>query len=103
MLHTHPHLVDMAQARANVHPPDPKFTPHHSPLDPYQDQDMVGLKSTVEEYGARMRPLGTGGDPTLASAEKERLIFEAIVANTIEVVERAKRAQVSLKPFDPPV
>jgi creatinine amidohydrolase len=103
MLHTHPHLVDMALATANVHAPDPKFTPHHSPLDPYLDQDMVGLKSTVAEYGVKMRPLGTGGDPTLASAEKGRLIFEAIVANTVEIVQRAKLASVSLKSFEPPV
>lgn len=103
MLHTHAELVDMSKAVANVHPPDPRYLSHFAPLDPYQDKDMIGLKSTIEEYGEHQRPLGTAGDPTLASPEKGRRIFEAIVANTVEVVERAKRAQVVLKPFEPPL
>ncbi|MHB1132830.1 MAG: creatininase family protein [Chloroflexota bacterium] len=103
MLYTHPHLVDMSLAVANVHTPDAKYSPHFAPLDPYQDKDMVGLKTTIEEYGARQRPLGTGGDPTLASAEKGRLIFEAIVANTVEIVERVKAETVTLKAFEPPL
>lgn len=103
MLHTHADLVDMGKAAANLTHVDPKYLGHFSPLDPYQDKDMVGLKSTICEYGERMRPLGTGGDPTLASAEKGRRIFEAIVANTVEIVTRARHAQVVLRPFEPPV
>jgi creatinine amidohydrolase len=103
MLFTHPELVDMSKAVRQEKNFDSKYLGSFSPTDPYIDRDMVGLKSTIDEYRKAMSPAGTGGDPFRASREKGQKIIEAIVANTVEIIERAKKTNVVLKPIEPPL
>jgi creatinine amidohydrolase/Fe(II)-dependent formamide hydrolase-like protein len=78
-LATRPHLVRMDRAETFV----PRFSSHY--LD-------FASKRSVEWYArtARISPSGVMGDPSKASAEKGRRIWEVMVRNLVEFVEDLK-------------
>jgi creatinine amidohydrolase/Fe(II)-dependent formamide hydrolase-like protein len=104
MLYTHPDMVDMSKAASNPAQSNPKYMSSFQILNPFlADRNAISTKLTPEENRAHLQPSGVYGDASRATAEKGKRIFEAIVANTVEVVERAKGMEVKLKPVDPPV
>lgn len=104
MLYTHPDMVDMSKASGQRAEADPKYMGSFTILNPFlTDRNAISTKLTPEENRQKLMPSGVYGDASRASREKGQRIFEAIVANTVEIVEQAKQAQVSLKPIEPPV
>ncbi len=105
MLYTHPDLVDMTKAIAQVEDHDPKYAGSFIVSNPYlADWDMIGTKPTPDEFRMKAWPVGNTGDPTRASKDKGRRIFQAIVQNTVEIIEKTKKRDVLvLKPVEPPV
>lgn len=80
MLYIHPEVVRMENARPDI--------------DPRRDQGR--LTRQPDSPNGVYSPTGAWGDPTLATAEKGRLITEALVASLIE-----KIADFSLPDFRP--
>ncbi|MCA9751509.1 MAG: creatininase family protein [Gemmatimonadetes bacterium] len=79
-LYTRPHLVDMSKAKAAV----PRFSSAYL--------SFSGSRSV--EWYARTHKIsrdGVLGDPTKASVEKGRQIWEIMVRNLVELVEDLKR------------
>ena len=104
MLYTHPDMVDMSKATNQPAQANPKYMSSFEILNPFlADRNAIGTKLTPEENKKALMPSGVHGDATRATKEKGRKIFEAIVANTTEIVERAKQMEVALKPVEPPV
>jgi creatinine amidohydrolase len=107
MLYYEPGLVEMKEAERVVGAKQGKFSFAFHMLDPELDGDRVSIKNTWREFrqgiSIRMgmlqpkaRPSGVEGDPTLATAEKGKRVHEAIVENTVELVERFRRMPISL-------
>ncbi|MBI3966907.1 MAG: creatininase family protein [Chloroflexi bacterium] len=104
MLYRYGHLVDMSKAVRAVHTPDPKYAWSFGNPDPTGvGLNLVSVRSTIAEFGERSGPTGVGGDATLASVEKGQRIYEGIVENLCELVERWRTAPVTLRTFDPPL
>ena len=106
MLHSYPQLVDMTQAKRAVHVSDSRYMfGAFSTPDPAQvDVNFVYRPSTVEEFGEHSRQFqGVGGDPTKATPEKGRLIYDAQVSNVCELIEIARGHQVTIKDFSIPI
>ncbi|HLJ61055.1 MAG TPA: creatininase family protein [bacterium] len=105
MLHSYGHLVKMSEARRAVHPPSGRFCfAGFATVDPaVAGVNFVWAPSTPKEFLARSGPTGVSGDPTLASPEKGRLIFEAQVNNLCELIAATRRVAVEMRPFDIPI
>lgn len=105
MLHSYGHLVKMSEARRAVHPPSGRFCfAGFATVDPaVTGVNFVWAPSTPKEFLARSGPTGVSGDPTLASPEKGRLIFEAQVNNLCELIAETRRVAVEMRPFDIPI
>lgn len=104
MLYLHPEFVDMSKAVNHANTPDPRYAGSFSITNPYlANMNAVGLRATIEEFTKRVGPAGVEGEPLRASKEKGQKIFEAVVANTIEIVERAKKQPVVLRPVEVPL
>ena len=98
MLYAYPDLVDMSDVPVNVPEVDRDLFPAHIPGDPRIDGNTYQLYPTLEEY-RRSSELGEGatGDPTLATKEKGRIIFEAMVRNITSVVMAARKHEVTIR------
>lgn len=115
MLYYQPELVEMNEAARSVGPPPEKFSYSFLMLDPELEGDRVSIKNTWREFRQgvsirtgelhpKERPSGVEGDATLATADKGRKVHEAIVQNTVEVVERFRRLPVTLtREVEPPL
>lgn len=105
MLYTHGEFVDMSKATAQPEKPSSSYTGSFIVSNPYlAGWNAIGTKPTPDEYKKRSWPGGHEGDPTRATKEKGQRIFEAIVANTVEIIEMVKRREVGpLEPVRPPV
>lgn len=105
MLYSHGDLVAIEEAVPAVHAPTGRFhvTGFASPDPSLPSLDMAWSPRTVEEFGRATAPTGTVGDPTAATAEKGRRIFEAEVANLLELVERSRKEEVQLKQVPVPL
>ena len=105
MLHSHGNLVKMSEARRAVHPASGRF--HFggfATVDPAVTAvNFVWSPPTPGEFLERSGPTGASGDPTLASAEKGRLIYEAQVNNLCELIDQSRRVPVTMRPFDIPI
>ncbi len=75
-----PHLVKMSQARQSV----PRFSSRY--LD-FTSKRAVSWYA----YTQRISPSGVMGDPTKASAEKGRLIWQLMIDNLVKFVEELKQ------------
>lgn len=60
------------------------------PTDPFAGGDKVLVYGGVEDQ-AEFAPMGHVGDPTRASAEKGKILFDAIVANGVEFIDDLRR------------
>jgi creatinine amidohydrolase len=93
MLHIMPHLVHMERAKdylpipTKLYDVDPRSTKDTLCYVPSTAKDII---KTVKDSG------GTGGRPTLASAEKGKILHEHLVARLVEVVREFQKD--SLKP-----
>ena len=104
MLYKHEELVDMNKAVKALEVYDPKFLTSFISLDPRLDYDRVFFRSTPEEQRQARGFVSSRGDPTLASREKGRRIYEAIVNNTVEFIDQMVRpARVEIKGATLPV
>ncbi len=105
MLHSYGHLVNMREAQRAVHPPNGRFSlAGFATVDPaVAGVNFAWAPATPQEFLARSRPTGASGDPTLASPEKGRLIFEAQVNNLCELIADSRRATVTMRPFEIPL
>ncbi|MHB1006832.1 MAG: creatininase family protein [Chloroflexota bacterium] len=104
MLYLHPELVDMSKAVRHVVVNTSKYEHNFAIHNPYRaDSNSFATRATIEEATAEMGPAGGMGDPLLASKEKGQRIFEALVTNTLEIIEMARKRQVTLKPIDVPL
>ena len=105
MLHKYPELVDMGQATKRLRSYDPKFVTTYTSMEArVMARNPVSVKSTPEEARQQSGDQGHGGDPTLATAEKGRRIYEAIVDNMVEFIERFVRpAEVEVRRPEVPV
>ena len=88
MLYIMPHLVHMEKAK--------DFSPQHGILydvDPRSPKDtLCYVPSTAKEITETAKDSGgTGGRPTLASAEKGKILHQHIVARLIEVVRQFQK------------
>jgi creatinine amidohydrolase len=106
MLHSYGHLVVMDEARRAVHTATGAFTygTFASPDPAAPANNVVWAGSTVAEYAERTAAGGgVGGDPTKASADKGRLIFEAQVDNLCQVIAYSRTLPVERRTFDVPL
>ena len=98
MLYAYPDLVDMSDVPVNVPEVDRDLFPAHIPGDPRIDGNTYQLYPTLEEYRRSSEPgEGATGDPTLATKEKGRIIFEAMVRNITSVVMAARKHEVTIR------
>lgn len=98
MLFTHEELVNMSEISVNVPKVNKDLFPALIPGDPRINGNTYQLYPTLEEYRESSEPgEGATGDPSLATKEKGRKIYEAMVRNTISVVTEARRCEVKLK------
>jgi creatinine amidohydrolase len=105
MLHSYGHLVKMSEARRAVHVSDGRFNfAGFATVDPaVANVNFAWSPFTPGEFKERSGPTGASGDPTLASREKGRLIFEAQVNNVCELIAHSRRVSVTMRPFDIPI
>ena len=104
MLYKHEELVDMEEAVTALETYDDRFLTRFVNLDPRLNYDRVSLSSTPEELRQARGPVGSRGDPALASREKGQRIYEVIVSNTVEFIDRMVRpAKVTIKGTTLPV
>ncbi len=107
MLYYEPDLVDMSQAEVAVGSHEEGFAYSLLMLDPELQGNRVSIKSTWREFRqgvsirtgdmvAKKKPSGVEGDPSLASAEKGKKFQEAIVENTVKIVEKFRNIPVTL-------
>jgi creatinine amidohydrolase len=105
MLHSYGHLVEENEiARATGHPGTYVFGGFNT-ADPAQtESNFVYRPLTVEEFREHSLPRrGVTGDPTKASAEKGKRIFDALVANVLDIVDASRAHDVKLKSFPIPL
>jgi creatinine amidohydrolase len=105
MLHSHGDLVKMGEARRAVHPPAGRFNlGGFATVDPaVANVNFAWRPLTPGEFSEKSGPTGASGDPTLASPEKGRSIFEAQVSNVCELIAESRRTPVTMRPFDIPI
>lgn len=105
MLHSYPHLVNMREARRATHTPAGRFCmAGFATVDPaVSSMNFAWAPATPEEFLARSAPTGVSGDPTLATAEKGRLIFEAQVNNLCELIVQSRRVPVTMREVQVPI
>jgi creatinine amidohydrolase len=98
MLHKFPDFVDMGEAVAHVPEPDRALFPALVPGDPRIEGNTYQLYPTVEEYAAASAPgAGITGDATLATKQQGEIVYEAMVRNTIAVLEKARKHPVTIR------
>ena len=79
-----PSLVQMDKAEKDIgFPPSDYFY-----------MDWVDGPGSMMEYWSTLSRTGTMGDPTLASAEKGRVLLDAAVAELVTVIDEMKRRQI---------
>lgn len=105
MLHKHPHLVDMSQAVKQIPRSSGHLRHHHLAFEPeFAASNSVMVKHSWQEATRANSPAGLWGDPTVATQEKGRRIYEAIVEQASRfVLEEVIPAEVTLKPVQVPV
>jgi creatinine amidohydrolase len=103
MMYAHGDLVDVSKAVKQVRPYDPKLLGGFIFMEPSLTWNRVWSPRTVEEEYETNKPWGGRGDPTLATAEKGRQIYEAIVKNTVEFLERVRQVPVTIKARSVPI
>ena len=88
LLHLAPHLVDMSKAQKEMDFQQSKYI--------YWDLQGGAVGGTVAfmDYWSRMSKTGVIGDPTLATKEKGRLIFDAIVQGLSDFVREFKTREI---------
>jgi creatinine amidohydrolase len=81
MLHKHPHLVDMDLAVKQVRPRPKVFRHGLTTFEPAEAaMNSVIVKRSWEESTRANAPAGISGDPTAATQDKGKRIYETIVA-----------------------
>ena len=103
MLYKHPESVDMTKAEKNISKGKSKFFHSFSSPDRGLDGNRFWSKPTISEWRKSTEPSGMKGDATLGTAEKGEKIFEAIVANTIEVVHEVSKIEIESINKIPPI
>ena len=98
MLHRFPAFVDMSEAVRNLPEPDRELFPALVPGDPRIEGNTYQLYPTLEEY-AEASAAGSGitGDATLATEQQGQFVYEAMVRNTMLVVEKARKHAVTIR------
>ncbi|WP_354440930.1 creatininase family protein [Ottowia thiooxydans] len=97
MLHWKPELVDMTRAVKGHSGGSGPFATMPMPCEPPFDVNVLSVRPTAEEYGRASAPEGIGGDATLATAEKGKLVLEAIVRNTAIHINDIRGKTVSVR------
>jgi creatinine amidohydrolase len=104
MLHNHPHLVDLTQARTANRPRHPKYNFSHVELNAdLAQRDSVTVKPTIAEWTEATAPTGGQGDPSTASAKKGAALHAAIVANMVELIPMIESIEVTLHNVEVPL
>ena len=106
MLHYYGHLVDMSKAVSGIRAQSADasaFTEWPISVEPPHDRNAVLFRMTTEEYRLAAEPTGTGGDATVASAEKGARILDAIVGNTVAYIEEIRTRPVELRQVSVPI
>lgn len=103
MLHHWPHLVDMSEAQSIVRKHG-RFSTSAAPLEPPFDGESVYVPSVDSEFRAATESAGgLAGDATASTAEKGRLIHEALcTALTDFIQEVVQPKKISLKEIQIP-
>jgi creatinine amidohydrolase len=97
MLHWRPELVDMSKAQKTApHKSSGSFPTNMLPYEPPFDKNVIAVRPLPQELFAASQPTGIGGDPTMATAEKGKLVLDAIVRNTSIHIEEAKLKKVEI-------
>jgi creatinine amidohydrolase len=94
MLYKHPDLVDMTKAGRNIAPRKGRFFHSFSSPDYGLSGNRYWSKPTIDEFRKSTDPFGFIGDASLGTAEKGKKIFEAIVANIVEVIKEVNNIKV---------
>lgn len=98
MLYRFPQFVRMEEAPVNVPKVNRELFPALIPGDPRITGNSYQIYPTLEEYRKSSAPGdGATGDASLASREQGRIVYDAMVRNTIAVVEAARRHEVAIK------
>jgi creatinine amidohydrolase len=103
MLYKHPELVDMSKAGKNVSPMKGRFFHSFSSPDQGLSGNRFWSKPTIEEWRKSTEPYGFKGDASLGTKEKGKRIFEAIVANAVEVIREVNGITVGSVTKIPPI
>jgi creatinine amidohydrolase len=83
-LHLDAQRVEMDEAKEEVGMPDSKFV--------WMDL-LEGSPVLLMDHWSRFSKTGVSGDPTLASAEKGKIIFEAVVNALVQLVREFKKRE----------
>ena len=83
-LHLDGQRVEMDQAKKEVGMPDSEFI--------WMDL-LQGSPALLMDHWSRFSKSGVSGDPTLASAEKGKIIFEAVVNALVRFVGEFKKRE----------
>jgi creatinine amidohydrolase len=98
MLHKFPQFVDMEQAMSFVPDVNRELFSAQISGDPRIQGNTYQLYPTLDEYVAASAPGdGITGDATVASKEQGRIVFDAMVRNTTEVVRIARDYPVKIR------
>jgi len=104
MLYKHNELCDMSKAEKRIGKfVGDRYRSYAHNIDSRLKNNAYILKATYEEYKEHSDGKGSIGDPTLASKERGKQIFEVIVKNAIEVINNAKSVEVEIKETEVPV
>jgi creatinine amidohydrolase len=103
MLYKHPELVDMTKAGKNLSPMRGRFFHSFASPDYALSGNRFWSKPTIEEWRKSTEPSGFKGDASLGTSEKGKEIFEAIVANVIDVIHEIKDLEIEGVKKTPPI
>jgi creatinine amidohydrolase len=104
MLYKHPELVDMTKAAKQVSPMKGRFFHSFSSPDHAQSGNRFWSKPTIEEWRESTEESGgIQGDPTIGTPEKGQKIFEALVANVIQVIHEINIIKIGEVTKTPPI
>jgi len=92
MLHLHPELVDMSRAESK---------PLRGPMEGFRTtsygvHSFEGVPQNIYLFAEEVEPSGLMGDPTEASAEKGRLLYEKALNYLVEFVEAFRKLDPAL-------
>ncbi|MGD2200546.1 MAG: creatininase family protein [Candidatus Bathyarchaeota archaeon] len=87
MLHLHPELVDMSRAESK---------PLIQPLEGFKTRSygshwFQGVPHSIYLFGEEVQPMGFMGDPTKASVEKGKILYERAMEHLVGFVEAFKK------------